>query len=715
MKKFFYLFCICAPLLVSSNVLKSVADTINFSDVKRTLLIGNSVKLLEDPTNKLTIKDVMLSSDFKTSEQDVPNMGVTSSSIWVWFKVKNNSSQNLLLIELANPIIDEVELYTVLDNGTYTIKKIGEYERFSLRDYNHPSYVFDLPVLKDKTVSCFLKLKSKEQIVVPIKLGSPNAILDSIREKDLLFGVYAGIMLVMFFYNAFVYLSTRDRSYLYYIVYILFVGLTQSCFQGYTFQFLWPNSPWLADRSVVLLSAFVGISAAEFARLFLNTQKYLPGITKILYFFYASYIICIVFAVAGKQIIPLVDITALLISFYLLGVAIMIARKGYRPAKFFLTAWVTFLIGVIVFALKNMGVLPYNNITIYTMPAGSAIEAILLSIALADRINILKKEKEESQSVMVLALQENEKLIKEQNIVLEQKVNERTGELKETNNQLNVTLANLKDTQIQLINAEKMASLGQLTAGIAHEINNPINFVSSNLKPLKMDIDDVMKLLKKYEDIKSENGLAEKLKDIDLYRKEIDLEYIEREIAMLLTGIEDGAKRTTEIVSGLKTFSRLDESEIKEANVNEGIESTLTLLKYSIPNNIEVTTDLGDIPLIECLPGKLNQVFMNVLSNAVYAIKQKKTEKNNKLIIKSYVRDENVCVSFEDTGIGMTPETRDKIFEPFFTTKDVGEGTGLGMSIVFKIIETHRAKIEIDSVYGKGTKIVIVLNKKINV
>jgi len=702
------------PLLVGANTLENVGDTIFFSDIKKTILIGNSVKLLEDPTNKLTINEVALSSDFKLSTQDVPNLGVTSSSIWVQFKIKNYSTKDLLLVELANPIIDEVTFYTALDNGKYTEKKMGEYQAFSLRDYDHPSYVFSLRVPQNKTIKCFLKLKAKEQIVLPIKLGNSDAILDSIREKDLLFGVYAGIMLVMFFYNAFVYLSTKDRSYLYYIVYILFVGLTQSCFQGYTFRFLWPNSPWLAEHSVVILSAFVGISAAEFARLFLNTKKYFPNIHKVLYVFYGSYIMCIILSIAGKQIIPLVDITALLISFYLLGVAIAIARKGYRPAKFFLTAWLTFLIGVIVFALKNMGVLPYNNLTIYTMPAGSAIEAILLSIALADRINILKMEKEESQTVMVLALQENEKLIKEQNVVLEQKVTERTIELKETNNQLSVTLTNLKDAQTQLINAEKMASLGQLTAGIAHEINNPINFVSANLKPLKMDIADIIKLVQKYEEIKPNDALLDKLKEIDLYKKEIDLDYTTKEIEMLLSGIEDGAKRTTEIVAGLKNFSRLDESEVKEVNINEGIESTLTLLKYSIPKNVEVTKDLEDLPLIECLPGKLNQVFMNVISNALYAIRQKSLDEKQKLIIKSYVEREHICVSFEDTGIGMTQETRDKIFEPFFTTKDVGEGTGLGMSIVFKIIETHHAKIEIDSVPGKGTKVVVVLNKKIN-
>jgi signal transduction histidine kinase len=338
---------------------------------------------------------------------------------------------------------------------------------------------------------------------------------------------------------------------------------------------------------------------------------------------------------------------------------------------------------------------------------------ILLSFALADKINILKKDKELSQAEALEAAEQNQQLIREQNIVLEQKVFERTVELEETNDELKVTLSYLKDTQSQLVDAEKMASLGQLTAGIAHEINNPINFVSANLRPLKMDINDLLDLIKRYEEVAPE-GWENKLKEIEQFKKQIDLDYLKKEIETLLAGIEDGARRTTEIVSGLKNFSRLDESEMKMANVNEGIESTLILLKSAVPANVEVITRLGNIPPIECLPGKLNQVFMNLLSNALYAIERNKNVVEPKLIITSLVVDDKVVVRFEDTGIGMTPEVKAKIFEPFFTTKDVGEGTGLGMSIVFKIVEIHKAKMEIETEPGKGTVITLILNKKIN-
>ena len=228
-----------------------------------------------------------------------------------------------------------------------------------------------------------------------------------------------------------------------------------------------------------------------------------------------------------------------------------------------------------------------------------------------------------------------------------------------------------------------------------------------------MDISDVLDVVKRYEALVPNESVKEQLSEIDSYKKKIDLEYLKTEIGTLLMGIEDGAKRTAEIVSGLKNFSRLDESDIKEVNVNEGIESTLVILRSSVPANVEIVTKLSDVPVIECYPGKLNQVFMNVLSNAIYAMKHKNPNEKNYLTISSYTSGEKVCVSFEDTGIGMTKEVQEKIFEPFFTTKDVGEGTGLGMSIVFKIIQSHHAKLEIDSQPDVGTKMTLILNKKL--
>jgi signal transduction histidine kinase len=171
---------------------------------------------------------------------------------------------------------------------------------------------------------------------------------------------------------------------------------------------------------------------------------------------------------------------------------------------------------------------------------------------------------------------------------------------------------------------KKMASLGQLTAGIAHEINNPINFVSSNIRPLRRDVDDLISILEKY-DLLQEHFTADDIKslmtNIKQFKEEIDYDYIRKEIEMLLKGMEEGASRTVEIVKGLKNFSRLDEAEIKHANINEGILSTLILLNNQLGDKVKIEKALGSLPDIECYPGKLNQVFMNLLNNSIYAIR----------------------------------------------------------------------------------------------
>ncbi|WP_157638064.1 ATP-binding protein [Flexithrix dorotheae] len=272
--------------------------------------------------------------------------------------------------------------------------------------------------------------------------------------------------------------------------------------------------------------------------------------------------------------------------------------------------------------------------------------------------------------------------------------------------ELEITLKKLKFTQTQLVDAEKMASLGQLTAGIAHEINNPINFVSANVKPLRRDFSEIKELIDKVRVFYNNGSSPEHARDIKNFAEEIDIDFILEEVESLIAGIEEGAFRTKEIVSGLRNFSRRDESDFKLSDIHQGINSTLTLLKSKFKNRINLKIEFGDIPKIECHPGQLNQVFMNILNNASQAITGKgevtvKTEPGQK--------NKNIKISISDSGKGIPKEIQSKIFEPFFTTKDVGEGTGLGLSISYGIIERHNGSIKVKSQVGKGTTFTITL------
>lgn len=344
------------------------------------------------------------------------------------------------------------------------------------------------------------------------------------------------------------------------------------------------------------------------------------------------------------------------------------------------------------------------------MELGTITEVVLLSFALADRINILRREKEASQAEALAAIQAKEKFQREQNVVLESRVIERTTDLEQTNEELKVTLENLKNTQSQLVDAEKMASLGQLTAGIAHEINNPINFVASNVKPLKRDIEDIVTFLDKYNELKDANGsLEEKLAEVEELKEELDVDFLVDEMNLLLKGIDEGAIRTAEIVKGLRNFSRLDEDDSKKADINVGINSTLVLLNNAIQKEeVKLVKNFAELEEIECFPGKLNQLFMNIMNNAIQALEgNPQNGKEKELTVSTFEQDEHVIVSIKDNGSGMDEETKNRIFEPFFTTKDVGKGTGLGLSIVYRIIESHNGSISVNSEIGKGTEFLI--------
>lgn len=279
-------------------------------------------------------------------------------------------------------------------------------------------------------------------------------------------------------------------------------------------------------------------------------------------------------------------------------------------------------------------------------------------------------------------------------------------QLTRTYNDLESTHRQLQETQTQLVAAEKMASLGQLTAGVAHEINNPVNFITGNIEPLKNDVHDLIRILDAYEKA-VQNGDTTSLGKVSALRQELEIDYVKKEIQDLLAGIDEGASRTAEIVRGLRTFARLDEHDRKTFDIIESIDSTLSLLQHKM-DHISIERQYHPVPDLEGYPGKINQVLMNVLDNAIQAMPE-----GGKIIINTDAKRDHVEIRIKDNGIGIPDEVKGRIFEPFFTTKDVGDGTGLGLSISHGIIEQHGGKITIESEEGKGTEVIITLPAQI--
>jgi len=675
--------------------------------------IGDKVYILEDSASSLDINDVAKSGLFKHSEKNIPNLGVTKSTFWIKLRIHNSSENKKILLEVENPLLEDVSLYSASDSGEIFGKmQVSKDEPFSARQNSSQNYDFPIVLKPGSSGIYFLKIRSNTQMLVPIKTGVPEIIATDDSNKDLLSCLYFGIMLVMFLYNLFVWLSVKDKSYLYYILYIVAVTLVQLNITGFGFKYLWPGFPVFEKFSIYLFPSLTAFTSIAFVRQFLHTKQFVPRLHKGFWIFIVAYLFTIGNAIWGNKLLSynLLNANALPLSLYMIGIATYIRIKHkYRPAVFFLVAWTVFLLSIMIFVLKDFGVFPYNLLTVSFIQIGSAVEVVLLSIALADRINILTREKEESQAEALRVAEENARIISEQNVVLEAKVAERTIELKESNDGLSKALIDLKEAESQLVESEKMASLGQLTAGIAHEINNPINFVTSNVKPLKRDVEILLEVVETIERVTfSDVPALEKQKQIDSFKMDIDYDYLKTEIDHLLSGISEGASRTAEIVKGLRIFSRLDEDDLKRADINEGIDSTLVIVNNLLNNRIDVIKKYSQIPLVECYPGKLNQVFLNMITNAIYAINKRFHEQSGgKLTISTSNDDNNVIIKIADNGTGMDENTKKKLFEPFFTTKDVGEGTGLGLSIAYNTINKHNGRINVNSVLGEGTEFII--------
>jgi len=665
----------------------------------------------ESPTET----DLLNEDNYERLPAKVPNLGVVDHSVFIRVSIENLSRNTALALKVDNPVLDRMSLYEIVPAGLIRIAEDGEEFEYSIKNRHLPEFMFKLEMPIGKARDFLFEVSSGEQLNIPIQIGTPELLIDRQLNKNIFFSIYLGIVFVMLIYNLFIFISVKDKTYLFYVLNVAMVGMAQLVLNGYGNKFMWMEWQWLRLHDTYIFGALSGITTVVFAQSFLKIRSYAKKLNVILNIYLVLYLVSLVFTMCNKLTwsFQIINFNAAA-SILLLVAGIIGLRKGLRPARFYLIAWTIFLIGVTFFVMKDFGLLPYNAFTLYSLAAGSALEMILISIALADRINTLKKEKEDSQLKALEILKQNQKIVKGQNVMLEGKVEERTRELKRSNLELKDALQNLKETQTQLVEAEKMASLGQLTAGIAHELNNPINFVSSNVTPLRRDIADIIELVELYGQALNDGTFEERKDELHKRKDEIELPFLKDEIEKLLNGISIGASRTTEIVKGLRMFSRLDEQDLKKASISDCIDSSLVILRSEIKHKATVLKDFKPVDQIDCYPGKLNQVFVNLLSNSVQAITKAGLSAEQGTILVKVDQDSNfIYVSIKDNGEGMDEKTRTRIFEPFFTTKGVGEGTGLGMSIVLGIINDHRGKIEVQSSPSVGTEIIITLPRNL--
>lgn len=389
-------------LILLLSWLPLLASAVEFDDSTRNLPLGRAMQVFEDPDGNASIAQVSspaFASRFRTHQADVLNAGYSTSAFWLKVDLHYNamplSAPRIWLLELAYPPLDHLELYLPDTAGTYRlVQRTGDALPYSSRQIEQSNYLFQLPLKPDQTLTAYLRLQSEGSVQAPLSLWSSEAYMEAQPAKIYVLGLIYGVLLGMLVYNLFIYISVRDTSYLWYILYIASFGLYQVSVNGAAVAYFWPDSPWWANASTPLFIGAAGLFGCQFARSFLQMARHSRAFDRILQGLVACSAVVMLMSLASSYGLALRLATALALAFTLciFAAGLFAWWRGMRVARYFIIAWSAFLLGGLVNTLMVLGYLPNVFLTMYASQIGSALEVALLSLALADRINGMRDE-----------------------------------------------------------------------------------------------------------------------------------------------------------------------------------------------------------------------------------------------------------------------------------------------------------------------------------
>lgn len=629
--------------------------------------IGKLTYVLEDANSELDIYGVLNEKSQKKFEpyhQEYINFSSTASTYWLKFNVIKADKGNFYL-NVGSAYIDEITLYEFDSNNVLiSERKTGDNLPFSTREIGVGSYLFHLDLDKNDIRTYYLSVKSEQPLFFPLKVGTLPRFMCYIHDVDFLQGIYFGVMLLIFLYNLFLYASTKERIYMYYIMYVFSMTWFMASVFGYYFEYFWPHAP-VVNTFVVVSSGLTMITATLFTQKFLNTKatdlRMHRGATV---FLIIGVIVCLLVVFNLKiEGLKLAQGGLLLMAIYFLILGIRFKLKGYRPAKYYLLAWGALITGICFAILESLDVIPVMNY-LNAMQIGSALEVLLLSFALGDRINTYKKQKADAQAEALHVAREKQILIKGQNEILEQKVKERTKEVAKQNEELIA------------LNKEK----NMLISIVAHDLRTPLGIIKMLIQLFKMTP-------------------TELTKDQETYLEEI----------------ENSSDRLTHMIERILDMHALETKQIKMVNeVINLVGIVKHVAKYfhvsSEEKSIEIVVNIQEGQhLVEVDKTYMIQVLENLVSNAV-----KFSEEGSKVTLILKTEAQKTTVVVEDNGPGISENDQKKLFGKFqrlSAQPTAGEpSTGLGLSIVKKYVEAMNGEIYCESELGVGTKFIVAFN-----
>lgn len=641
--------------------------------------IGRYLWLYEDKSGALTIDSVRSSeyaSKFVASKDENPNFGYTSSVYWVRFSVvSRNPSVPYWYLEFAYPMFDNIELYVPVasDNQSFTLKRAGDMFPFSEREVAYRNYVFSLPNRPD-TMTCFLRLQTQSSMSIPLTIWSPAGFKDKTVAELFALGLYYGIFLVMVVYNIFLAISLREKSYAFYVFYVFGFGVFQLTWNGLSYQFLWPEATWWNNLAPAFFIAFAGFWVSNFSRSYLDLKRFLPAVDKVLF---ALSVFCVM-AMGLSMMLPysiaikVVYVVPLTLLPVVIPSAVICLRRGFRPAGYFLMAWTLFLVTSVFAVLRNLGIAPTNFFTLYGTQVGSALEVVLLSLGLADRINALRAEKEKAEAEAKLREMENA-------FVIESSIKEA-----EIERLKNVELANaLREVEQQKDLAQAAnAFKTELLSIAAHDLKNPLQSIM---------------------------GFAELIGEKAPPDSEIE---------GMAAAISASSRRMSKLITDLLQTAAIDSGKLTLRKEKVALSQLLVSIVEQNKTSVERKRQTLEVAIeqdciIEVDVERMREVLDNLVSNAI-----KYSPQGKHIAIRSEMRKaeqeregdraaacSTIRIAVQDEGQGLSEEDMKKLFGRFQRLSaqptDGESSTGLGLSIVKQLVEMHGGKVWAES-EGKG-------------
>jgi signal transduction histidine kinase len=687
--------------------------------------------LLEDRSTRLGITEIQQQAQrFRYSPAANLNLGLTRSAWWLRLEVVNDSSESQTrLLEMAHPLTSSIDFWQFDANGSSRHLHTGHQTPFASRPYIDRNFVFPVTLAAGQSRVLYFRLQSIAALDIAARLWTFETLRLDERQDYATHALFLGMVLAMALFNALLYLALRDRVYLLYVGFTACVALVLMTRKGLGKEFLWPNHAWWPEMSMTMAYGLALLTLIALTCAMLGTRALLPRLDRALLVVASLIGLNLLATLLSPGIFPYATpILALLSICLIFSGSLYGTLQKQRSALFFVVAFSMLMFGSLLNILRVVGWLPTNFWTSNGMQIGSALEMLLLAFALADRFNALRRQKSAAEL----------NAVRSQNQMLE--------------------------TQAQLLQSEKMAALGQLVASISHEINTPIAAVKASGENMSDALQHALKnmplllgtldsanvtrfvaliehailpvpfissreereLARQTSERLSQAGLANARKIaatlVQLHahqEPETWLPLLQHQQAGLIletannmailiqnTGnINRAVERVGKILRALKTFSRFDQQAAPvEVSLQENLETILTLYQGQLKQGIEVVREYETIAPLPLLADEINQVWTNLLHNALQAM-------NNHGTLTLGIRrsGDEAVVSIKDSGCGIPEAIRGQVFDAFFTTKASGEGSGLGLDIVRRIVEKHHGRITLESEIGVGTTFFVSL------